>query len=412
MNELLIRYAADPKNAELNFELASAYKEVKHYAAACSYYLRCAEWAQLPDDKALVYESLIQIAICFRELGNREWSEEGWLLHAVSLLPDRPEAYWVLSMLYERQKKWQESYMFAVMGLNCPRLSYSTRIDIGFEHAYVLAFQKAVAAWWIGRLQEARSLFLTMPDKYQLSERYIQLVQQNINSIGTGPRSFDMYTRAKHDRFRFKFPGIETIDNNYSQVYQDMFVLSALDGKRNGYYLEIGASDPFHVNNTWLLEQKFEWKGVSIEINEKDVAAWQKNRRNPCICRDATTINYAKFLEGLSAPNDIDYLQIDCEPPSTTFKILTSIPFEQYRFAVITYEHDFCVDASRRYKDLSRKFLKAQGYILAVNNISPDDSNPFEDWWIHPALISSDTFARMRNVSEKVKCAERYMLGG
>jgi hypothetical protein len=302
--------------------------------------------------------------------------------------------------------------MFAVMGLNCPRLSYSTRIDIGFEHAYVLTFQKAVAAWWIGRLKESRNLFLTMPDKYPLSDRYVDLVQNNINSIGVGPRTFDMYTRAKYNRFRFKFPGIETIDTNNSQVYQDMFVLASLEGKRNGYYLEIGASDPFHVNNTWLLESKFDWKGISIEINEKEVESWQRNRKNPCICRDATTINYDAFLKGIDAPEDIDYLQIDCEPPATTYKILTSIPFEKFRFAVITFEHDYYVDASRKYKDLSRKFLKAQGYVLMVNNVSPDDSSPFEDWWVHPSLVSSDVITRMRNVSEKVKCAEKYMLGG
>jgi hypothetical protein len=107
----------------------------------------------------------------------------------------------------------------------------------------------------------------------------------------------------------------------------------------------------------------------------------------------------------------MDYLQIDCEPPATTYKILTSIPFEQYRFAVITFEHDYYVDASRKYRDLSRKFLQSMGYILAVNNISPDDNSSFEDWWIHPELVKTEVFDKMRCVNDKVKCAEKYMLG-
>lgn len=412
MDDLLLEYSADPKNSELNFELAVAYKDLKHYAAACSYFLRCAEWAQLPEDRILVYEALLQMSVCFRELGNREWSEEGWLLHAVSLIPERPEAYWLLSLLYERQRKWQECYMFAVIGLNCPKITYHLKNDIGYESSYVLEFQKAVAAWWIGRFSESRMIFMTMPDRFRLSERYVQLVQHNISSIGVGPCEFDYYDRSKLQKFRFKFPGIENIESNYSQVYQDMFVLAMLDGKRNGYYLEIGSSDPFHVNNTWLLEKEFGWKGISIDINEHDVEVFSKSRKNACVCRDATTIDYSRFLTGIGAPADIDYLQLDCEPPATTYKILTSIPFEIYRFAVITFEHDYYVDASRRYRDLSRKFLKSMGYELVVNNVSPDDKSSFEDWWVHPALVDSKILKSMYNVDDKVKCAEKYMLGG
>jgi hypothetical protein len=35
-----------------------------------------------------------------------------------------------------------------------------------------------------------------------------------------------------------------------------------------------------------------------------------------------------------------DYLQLDCDPPSVTYDILTKIPFDEHKFAVITYEHD------------------------------------------------------------------------
>jgi hypothetical protein len=43
-----------------------------------------------------------------------------------------------------------------------------------------------------------------------------------------------------------------------------------LDGKRNGKFLDIGASDPKIINNTLLLEKNFGWTGVQIEIDEQD----------------------------------------------------------------------------------------------------------------------------------------------
>ena len=70
------------------------------------------------------------------------------------------------------------------------------------------------------------------------------------------------YKKEKLERLKFKFDGIEEISENFSQAYQDMFVLSMLDGKRNGYYLEIGAFDGISLSNTYLLEKN--WMGWSF----------------------------------------------------------------------------------------------------------------------------------------------------
>lgn len=409
MDKLLTQYVENPKDARLNFNLAVYYEGVKHYAGACSYFLRCAEWADPDKEQVLMYEAMLHLAICFRELGNRQYSEEGWLFHAISIAPERREAYWLMSQLYERQQKWAESYTMATVGLSHnesePMITY-----FGYEGEYVLVFQKAVAAWWISKLQESRRLFMTMPDKYALSEAYVGHVQRNINVIGVGPRTFDYYSKEKAKRWEFPFKGIELIERNYSQVYQDMFVLSALKGKTEGFYLEIGSADPVHVSNTYLLETIFGWKGISIDINEKEVEKFAKVRKNPVVCRDATLVNFDRFLPAMNAPQVIDYLQLDCEPPAVTYRILTQIPFEHYRFAVITFEHDYFVDASRKYRDLSRCFLKLQGYQLLISNVSSDDSSPFEDWWVNPNLISKDIIKQMHNADDSVKRAEGFML--
>jgi hypothetical protein len=183
-----------------------------------------------------------------------------------------------------------------------------------------------------------------------------------------------------------------------------------LNGKTNGTYLEIGAADPFKGNNTALLEQDFKWKGASIEISEYESNKFKNFRKNPIYTQDATKIDYNKFLSELNLGTDIDYLQLDCDPPSVTYDILTKIPFDKYRFAVITFEHDYYADVTKSYRDKSREFLFSKGYILIASNIAPDSTSSFEDWWVHPELISKDIINIMIDNGGNVKNAQEYML--
>ena len=48
------------------------------------------------------------------------------------------------------------------------------------------------------------------------------------------------YHSVNLSSLKYQFPGIDMIENNYSQAFQDMFVLTMLNGKRNGTYVEIG----------------------------------------------------------------------------------------------------------------------------------------------------------------------------
>jgi hypothetical protein len=75
------------------------------------------------------------------------------------------------------------------------------------------------------------------------------------------------YFKKDLKKLRHKFPSIETIENNYSQAFQDLFTLSILDGKRNGTYVEIGGDHAVIISNTYLLETEFDWTGVSFEID-------------------------------------------------------------------------------------------------------------------------------------------------
>lgn len=167
---------------------------------------------------------------------------------------------------------------------------------------------------------------------------------------------------------------------------------------------------PFVGNNTALLELNYDWKGVSLETNFEFVEEYRKTRRNPILRTDALTMNYRKLFKEHFDTQEIDYLQLDIEPARNTFEALLSIPFEDYKFAVITYEHDYYVDVTKSYRDKSRRYLKMMGYELIVNDVSPDGISNFEDWWVHPDLVDARIVDIMKDTSNKTKKAKTYML--
>jgi tetratricopeptide (TPR) repeat protein len=392
----------DPYNADKTFELAEFYFTQGHYASAMSYYLRTAEYSQNSDR---TYEAVLMVAKSLCTLTRRPVTELGLWLNALNLEPGRPEAYLFLSEYYEKQKNYHQMYSYAVMGLRNHIYAKPMTANLAYEGGYQLGFQRAVAAWWIGRGKESREIFLELvANADNLSDKYRKLVQTNITSLGSGPDPFLRYHKGLHDQLRYKFPGSETIMKNFSQTYQDMFTLSMLNGKKNGRYFEIGAADPFHGSNTALLE-KWGWTGTSLEILEHEVTKFKQQRENEIILCDATKFDYS-ILKG-----HIDYLQVDCEPPGTTYEILTMLPWDQCTFGVITYEHDYYTDITKSFRTKSRNFLLSKGYMLIASNISPNDDCPYEDWWVHPKHVDAEIIKVMLAADDTTKNAEKYMLG-
>lgn len=421
MKSLVETFIQDPSNDESNFQLALAYDSMGHIAPATSFYLRTAERT---NDNLLAYESLIRASMCFDSQKTRKFTVKGLLQHAVSLMPKRPEAYYLLSKLHEREKTddaWRECYTIASIGQEVSVLSPPPlRTDVGYPSQYGLLFQKAVSSWWCGLFQESMELFKNLYCRYELDETHRQSVISNIKLMGSmmwGMKAddiipFPLYNKSKFNRIRQKFAGSDLIEKNYSEAYQDMFVLTMLNGKRNGTYLEIGAGSSFYGSNTALLEQTFNWKGIGIDIDEQFLRIHKRDRKNTVLVFDATKIDYKDLLSSNGFLQDVDYLQIDCEPPNITYEILKMIPFDSYRFAVITYEHDYYCDETKSYQEKARVFLESKGYIRVVNNISPDDVKNYEDWWVHPDLVDSKIIVKMLKVNDDVKKAEDYMLNG
>lgn len=216
------------------------------------------------------------------------------------------------------------------------------------------------------------------------------------------------YNKEDYYKLRLKFNGSEKIEKNYSQVGQDLFVLHMLDGKKNGTYLEVGSGRPFYGNNTFLLE-KLGWYGVGIELYEPFLEKYKFNRKNKVFGIDALTINYNQFLNENFTTKNIDYLQLDIDPAQNTFDVLKSIPFNTYKFAVITYEHDHYQDTTSIIRTESRKYLESFGYELVVSNISPDENSPFEDWWVHPDLVDINRINNAKFLNKDVVDIKDYM---
>jgi GR25 family glycosyltransferase involved in LPS biosynthesis len=405
---LLTQYSNGPENAENNFNLGVWYWNEGHTAPALSYFLRCSERAE----DLLAYEALLWAHQCYEKQGTRDSTARTLLQHAVNLLPTRPEAYFLLAKFHGKREQWTDAYSISHQGLTFIEKNIEPlKNSVGYMGEFALLYEKAVAGWWWGKSDETRKLLQEIKNNYELPEQYEKSVQDLLMTYGVGdiPEDIIKYNQTKHDRLRFKFPGSGLIEKNYSQAYQDMFVLAILNGKRNGTYLEIGAQEPFYQNNSALLETEFDWKGTSIEIREDLCKMFAEQRKNQILCKDATKINYEKLLDEMNVGTDLDYLQVDCEPSKTTFEILTAIPFEKYRFAVITYEHDHSVDITSSYRDKSRRFLKSYGYELVVKDVAFNDEYTFEDWWIHPDLVNPDRVNQMKSVDTDVTNVVKYL---
>lgn len=56
--------------------------------------------------------------------------------------------------------------------------------------------------------------------------------------------------------------------NNKSQIGQDLMLDQHIfKGKKNGFFVEVGALDGFGASNTWFFEMERNWSGILIEPN-------------------------------------------------------------------------------------------------------------------------------------------------
>jgi len=396
IRDLLYCFVYNP-TVNNRFELAETYYYEKQYAISLTFYLKVAE---ISTDKDLQYYCLIRCANCFEIAGNRKHSIMMLYKHAINLLPSRPEAYYYLSRMYENYSDWIDAYTYAEMAQNATPKNdvYTTKLN--YPSKYGPKFQKAIASWHIGRGEDSRSLLIelknTVFNDMDIAHKYS--LQQNITKLGSS-EPHTIYHKDNYGRLKFPFTNADKIDRTYAQSMQDLFVISILNGKQNGTYLEIGGGHPNNGNNTFLLETIFNWSGLALEKDVSLVKKYNAIRKNKCIEQDALIADYDSLIKEVSSEKIIDYLQLDIEPATNTYEALTKVPFDKYKFRVITYEHDYYADITQTCREMSRKYLKDLGYKLVVNDICSDRNKRFsyEDWWVYPELIDSTILSNMCN---------------
>jgi hypothetical protein len=202
------------------------------------------------------------------------------------------------------------------------------------------------------------------------------------------------YNESLYNKLKIKFQDVDKITENYSQSYQDLFILSVLNGQKNGFFLEIGAMHPEIISNTFLLEKKYDWSGIAIEIEEKNKFGnvkemfEQKRSKTNIIIENALNINYIDLLKKYNAPSVIDYLQLDIEPAEKTLECLYKIPFNEFSFKIITFETEAYYNNATIQK--SRDYLNKMGYYLIAKNVCNNGNDPYEDWYVNPKFISKE----------------------
>jgi FkbM family methyltransferase len=205
---------------------------------------------------------------------------------------------------------------------------------------------------------------------------------------------------------------------SYSQLFQDLFVVFFLQGKRNGFFVEFGATNGVDLSNTLILERDFQWKGILAEPARCWHSALKANRQafvdSRCVWsetgvrlqfketevkelsalsnfvdrdfnREARTKGFSYSVDTVSlndlltlynSPTDIDYLSIDTE--GSELAILQAFDFRKYRIKIMTVEHNFCEPDRQQINRL----LTERGYMRLFEPLSK-----FDDWYIQRSLV-------------------------
>ena len=190
---------------------------------------------------------------------------------------------------------------------------------------------------------------------------------------------------------------------SYSQAAQDLFVEFVTNKKTNGTFLEIGSNDPISTNNSYLLEKKYNWKGIMVEYDTSFKPLYEIHRQNSIhVMEDATIVNYRQILDDNNFPKNMDYLQIDLDVDTRstidTLTLLDNSVFDKYKFASITFEHDIYTGNYFDTREISRRIFSERGYVLVFPDVSIYFNNAFcqfEDWYIHPDLVDMNIINKL-----------------
>ena len=201
------------------------------------------------------------------------------------------------------------------------------------------------------------------------------------------------------------------------QIFQDAFVLYVLGARREGFFVDFGATDGLSLSNSYLLETGYGWRGICAEPARgwhEDLRAnrpgaiietrcvWERTgarltfsqvemrelstltdfaaadghakRRRDAETFEVETISLDDMLAEHGAPEGFDYLSIDTE--GSELAILTAFDMARYRPKVVTVEHNHTPNRDKLYT-----LLTGHGYTRVMTEVSL-----FDDWYLAPGV--------------------------
>jgi len=390
LQKILDLYVLDQNNPQLNYKLAEEYYKSGNQSAACSYYIKAAE---LTNDRSLKTECFLKMGYSYLKQGDRLREAKLMAEYARANSPIDPRSYIISCLVNMKDKDWLSLLNMSETACNLP--ISSTKYDEFYTDNQLPRLYHAYALMNMRLFEEGqRDCYEVYNNSFNQSLK-IQAVQL-LDDCGFTPE-FNSYDGSKKSTLRAPFDNLELVKENHSQALQDIFVLTATNGKKGGLYLEIGSAHPIIHSNTKLLED-FDWKGLSIELNGDQVNEFKSKRKNDCLQADATSLDYNLIFSKVFQANFIDYLQVDIDPASATLEVLTKIINTGQKFGVITFEHDVYKPGNEEVRMKERELLSSNGYQLIVPNVSIIEGLPFEDWWIHKDYPKSDQLNKL-NIS-------------
>lgn len=152
--------------------------------------------------------------------------------------------------------------------------------------------------YWIGKIKEFKILneFISDPKQLKntatnihledaLTEYYNYPIVKVLN--GNFKNDFVYITKkGKKEKIRYYSSG---------ETCQDKWVIAFLEGKKNGFFVDVGASNGISANNTLTLERYFDWNGILIEGNANSYKQLGLNRPKQ-ICINAIVTDEEKEI--------------------------------------------------------------------------------------------------------------------
>ena len=140
----------EPNNPRYHFYLANTLRDVGNYERAIEIFEKRIDMKGWDEE---VFYSKYQIGLCYELLGELE-AAIVYYLRAWEYRPTRAEPLWRAAAICRKRGEYNQAYLFANKGMEIPFPNDIIFVDRP-TYAYVLRFERSIAASYIGKIEEA-----------------------------------------------------------------------------------------------------------------------------------------------------------------------------------------------------------------------------------------------------------------